>query len=86
MLLIVEGTLHRPVVDEGRRVASAWLGPMVDAGFVHGGWIDHGGTRLWMVVSAEDAAEAQERLADLPPARDGSVSFDLTPVEALRIS
>ena len=86
MLLIVEGTVHRPLAGERRRVASAWLGPMVDDGFVHGGWVDHGSTRVWMVVSAADETEAQERLADLPVARDGSVSFTVTPVEALRLS
>ena len=86
MLLIVEGTVHRRVVGEDRRAASAWLGPMADGGFLHGGWIDHAGTRMWMVVSATDESEAQERLADLPVARDGSVSFTLTPVDTLRTS
>lgn len=84
MLLIVEGTVHHPIAEESRRAASAWLGPMADSGFLHSGWIDRGGRRLWMVVSAADAAQAQERLSDLPVARDGSVSFTLTPVEALR--
>jgi hypothetical protein len=86
MLLIVEGTVHVPLSGEDRRAASAWLGPMADGGFLHGGWVDHPGTRVWMVVSATDETEAQERLADLPAARDGSVSFTVTLVEALRLS
>ncbi|HEV2931026.1 MAG TPA: hypothetical protein VGW74_20275 [Propionibacteriaceae bacterium] len=59
---------------------------MTDAGFLHGGWIDPTGNRLWMVISAPDLADAQQRLDHLPPAWAGSVSFALTRVEALRIS
>jgi hypothetical protein len=86
MLMIAEGTIHNPVTDQERRTAAAWLGPMTDAGFLHGGWIDATGHRLWMLISAADLAEAQQRLDDLPPAQAGSVSFDLTRVEALRTS
>ena len=40
MLMIAEGTLNRPVTDQEHRMAAAWLVPMLDAGFLHGGWID----------------------------------------------
>ena len=86
MLMIAQGTIHHPVTDQERRTAAAWLGPMTDAGFLHGGWIEANGHHLWMVISAADLAEAQQRLDDLPPARAGSVSFTVTRVEALRIS
>jgi hypothetical protein len=86
MLIIAQGTIHRPVTDHERRAAAAWLGPMTDRGFLHGGWIDPTGQRLWMVISAPDLADAQQRLDDLPPVRDGSVSFTLAEVDALRIS
>jgi hypothetical protein len=31
---------------------------MIDAGFLHGGWMDTTEHRLWMVISATDLAEA----------------------------
>ena len=40
MLIIAEGTLNHPVTDQKHREAAAWLVPMLDAGFLHGGWID----------------------------------------------
>ncbi len=86
MLMIAEGTIHNPITDQEHRTAAAWLGPMTDAGFLHGGWIEPTGHRLWMVISAPDPADAQQRLDDLPPAQAGSVSFTLTRVEALRLS
>ena len=86
MLMIAEGTLHHPVTHEEHRTAAAWLVPMLDAGFLHGGWIETTEDRLWLVISALDLAEAQERLDGLPFARDGSASFTLTRVKALPIS
>ena len=86
MLMIAEGTLNRPVTDQEHRMAAAWLVPMLDAGFLHGGWIDTTDNRLWLVISALDLAEAQDRLDGLPFARDGLVSFTLTRVRALPIS
>ena len=59
---------------------------MIDAGFLHGGWIDTTEHRLWMVISAEELAGALQRLDGLPFARDGSASFTLTRVRALPIS
>jgi hypothetical protein len=86
MLIVAEGTIHQPVGDQVRRAAAAWLGPMADAGVFHGGWIDERGNRLWMVLSATDLHEAQERIEDLPPVSDGLVSFTLAQVSALRFS
>jgi len=37
MLMIAEGTLHQPVTDQEHRMATAWLVPMLDAGFLHSG-------------------------------------------------
>ena len=85
MLMIAEGTLHHPVTDQEHRMAAAWLVPMLDAGFLHGGWIDTTEQRLWMVISATDLAEAQQRLDGLPFARDETASFTLTRVRALPI-
>jgi hypothetical protein len=86
MLIVAEGTIHQPVGDQSRRAAAAWLGPMTDAGIFHGGWIDERGNRLWMVLSASDLDEVQERLDNLPPVSDGSVSFTLAQVSAIRFS
>ena len=86
MLIIAEGTLHHPVTEQEHRMAAAWLVPMIDAGFLHGGWIDTADQRLWLVISAQDLAEAQQRLDGLPFARDGSASFTLTRVRALPIT
>ena len=84
MLLIAQGTVHHRVSDQDHRTAAAWLGPMTDAGFLHGGWIDLSGHHVWMVISAADEEEAEQRLSALPIARDGTVSFTFTRVEALR--
>jgi hypothetical protein len=56
MLMIAEGTLNHPVTQQEHRLAAAWLVPMLDAGFLHGGWIDTTEQRLWMVISATDLA------------------------------
>ena len=86
MLMIAEGTLDQPVTDQEHRMAAAWLVPMINAGFLHGGWIDTTDHRVWLVISAENLAEAQQRLDGLPFARDGLVSFALTRVRALPIT
>ena len=65
MLIIAQGTIYRPVTDQERRAAAAWLGPMTDAGFLHGGWIDPAGNRLWMVISAPDLADIRVALVHL---------------------
>ena len=86
MLMIAEGTLNRPVTQQEHRLAAAWLVPMLDAGFLHGGWIDTTEQRLWLVISATDLAEAQQRLDGLPFALDETASFTLTRVRALPIT
>jgi hypothetical protein len=86
MLMIAEGTLSRPVTDQEHRAAAAWLVPMLDAGFLHGGWMDTTEQRLWLVISASDLAKAQQRLDGLPFSQDGTASFTLTRVKALPIT
>ena len=84
MLFIAEGTIHRPLIGEERSAAQAWLGPMVDGGFLQNAFIDHPRSRMWMVVSSDSREDAHERLADLPIVRDATVTFVLTPVTAVR--
>jgi hypothetical protein len=86
MLILAEGTIHRPVADPERSANAAWLGPMVDAGMLHSGYLDETGSRLIMILSVPDLAEARERLGDLPVVRDGSVTFETSRVTALRFS
>ena len=86
MLMIAEGTLNRPVTQQEHRLAAAWLVPMLDAGFLHGGWIERTEHRLWLVISATDLDDAQQRLDGLPFARDETASFTLTRVRALPIT
>jgi hypothetical protein len=57
---------------------------MTDAGFLHGGWIDPAGNRLWMVISAPDLVEAQQSRRSPPGA--GRLGVTITRVDALRIS
>jgi hypothetical protein len=86
MLILAEGTVHRPVEGQERTAAEAWLGPMVDEGFLQAGYVDASGERVWMVISATDRAAAQRRLADLPVVREGLVSFRTTHITALRFT
>ena len=84
MLILAEGTIHRPVVGDQLAAVRAWLGPMADSGFLHSGYVDLVGHRLWLVVSSDTLAEAGELLNDLPVAQDGAVSFKLAHVSAVR--
>jgi hypothetical protein len=84
MLILVEGTIHHRVEGDARTAAQAWLGPMMDDGFVVDGFMDEAGDRLWMLLSSPDLAAAQQRLDDLPVQRDGSVSFESVVVTRLR--
>jgi hypothetical protein len=84
MLILAEGTILQPVAGDERAAVQAWLGPMVDGGFLQSGYIDAVGNRLWMVLSSPDLAYAMQRLGDLPVVRDGSVSFTTHTVAALR--
>lgn len=86
MLFLAEGRVQRPLEEPEQTVAGAWLGPMVDAGFLHSGYLDVAGGRVIMVLSAADRAEIDERIGDLPIVRDGMVSFTITPVTALRFT
>jgi hypothetical protein len=62
----------------------AWLGPMTDSGLLHSGWVDIAESRLWLVVSAADAEEVQQRLDNLPIVSNRQVTFTTTEVKALR--
>jgi hypothetical protein len=84
MLVIAEGTINRPLAGAEQTAAQAWLGPMVDGGFLQSAFIDREQKRMWMVLSSESKANAEQRLADLPVVRDGSVTFALTAVTAVR--
>jgi hypothetical protein len=84
MLILAEGTVHRPVEGDELAAVSAWLGPMVDAGFMQSGLINIVGDRVWILLSTTHIDSAKQRLADLPVARDGSVSFTVTKVTAMR--
>jgi len=86
MLFIAEGRLHQPIDAADHTIAAAWLGPMVDAGFLQAGYLDAGGQRVVMIVSAPDRREIDERLGSLPIVRDKKVSFAVSPVTALRFT
>jgi hypothetical protein len=84
MLVLVEGTIHRPLSETEGSAVEAWLGPMVDSGFLQSGYIDTASRRLWMLLTGEHLDDVQTRLNDLPVVRDGSCSFTAVPVRALR--
>jgi hypothetical protein len=84
MLILAEGTIHRPVVDDQLAAVRAWFGPMVDSGFLHSGHVDLAGERLWLLVSGASLADASQRLNDLPVVQDGAVTFTMVAVNAVR--
>jgi hypothetical protein len=84
MLILAEGSIHRPIEGSERSAVQAWLGPMVDGGFLQNAYIDGARLRLWMVLSSDTQADAERRLNDLPVVRDGSVTFALTHISAVR--
>lgn len=86
MLFIAEGKIHQPIEAADRRIAAAWLGPMVDSGFLQSGFLDTAGRRVLMVLSAPDEQAITARLNDLPIVNDGSVSFSVSHVTALRFT
>lgn len=86
MLYIAEGKIHQPIDGTDRKKAAAWLGPMVDSGFLQAGYLDAAGQRVIMVLSAPDADAISVRLGDLPIVQDGSVTFAVSRVTALRFS
>ncbi len=84
MLIMAEGTIHRLLVGEQQLSAQAWLGPMVDGGFLQNAYVDRARDRMWMVLSSESIEDARVRLGDLPVVRDGSVTFTMTAITAVR--
>jgi hypothetical protein len=86
MLFIAEGQIHQPIEAGEHKAAAAWLGPMVDSGFLQAGYLDAAGQRVVMILAAPDRLEIDERLADLPVVRDQKVSFTVSQVTALRFS
>jgi hypothetical protein len=61
---MAEGRINKLVDAHDHTVAAAWLGPMVDAGFVQAGDLDSAGRRVVMILSAPDRAEIDERLGN----------------------
>jgi hypothetical protein len=86
MLFIAEGRIRQPIEPDDHAVAAAWLGPMVDAGFLQAGYLDAAGQRVVMILSAPDRVEVDQRLGALPVVRDQKVSFTVSPVTALRFT
>ena len=86
MLFIADGQIHEPIDGDDHVVAAAWLGPMVDSGFLQAGYLDAAGRRVVMILSAPDRSDVDERLGDLPVVRDEKVSFTVSPVTALRFT
>jgi len=84
VLILAEGRIHRPVQGDELDAVRAWFGPMVDTGFMQGGYVDVAGSRLWLVLVSETLADADQRLDDLPVVSDGSVSFTTVRVQAVR--
>jgi hypothetical protein len=52
--------------------------------FLHSGYVDLAGERLWLVVSGDSPAEASKLLNDLPVVQDGTVSFNMVRVKVVR--
>ena len=86
MLIMAEGSIAHQLGDDGVAVIRAWLGPMVDAGFLQTGYLDSVHERVWMVLTSPDETSAVQRLNDLPMVRDGSISFTTTAVTGLRFT
>lgn len=84
MLILAEGTISQRVEGEERTAAQAWLGPMVDDGFLLDAYVDEVGGRVWMLLSSSDLRSARQRLNDLPVVRDGYVGFATTVVTKIR--
>jgi hypothetical protein len=82
----LQGRIHQPIGTVDHDIAAAWLGPIVDCGFLRSGYFDASGERVLMVLSAPDREGVDMRLNDLPIERKGAVSFSLSHVTALRFS
>ena len=86
MLILAEGTVRDPLTPDRRREIEAWLGPMMDDGFLRGGYVDPEGRRVWMVLAADTHLDVVGRLGDLPAVRNGLLSFTTTTVTPLRFA
>ena len=86
MLFIAEGQIREPIESGDHTVAAAWLGPMVDSGLLHAGYLDPAGQRVVLILSAPDRLEIDQHLSDLPIVRDQKVRFIVTQVTALRFT
>lgn len=86
MLILAEGTVREPLTPELRREIEAWLGPMMDDGFLRGGYVDAAGRRVWLVLSADTHLDAVGRLGDLPAVRSGLLSLTTTTVTPVRFT
>ena len=84
MLILAEGTLNRTATEAELASVYAWMGPMVDDGFLVSGYVDRKKLRLWLVISADSIPAARLRLSDVPMMSDGSVDVALTAVTAFR--
>jgi hypothetical protein len=84
MLIMAEGTISPDADCREDAVLEAWLGPMVDEGFIHNGYVRLADRRVWLVLSSPDLGDADRRLSDLPEVRNGSLAFTTTTVTALR--
>jgi len=84
MLILAEGTVSHSLEGDARTAAQAWLGPMVDDGFVVDAYVNEPGGRVWILLSSPDLRSARQRLNDLPVVRDCVVSFATTVVTKLR--
>jgi hypothetical protein len=51
MLIFAEGTVHQTLSDVERAAVQAWIGPMVDDGLTHGGYINIARDRVWILLS-----------------------------------
>jgi hypothetical protein len=86
MLFFAEGHFRQLMEPDERAVAAAWLGPMVDSGFLQAGYLDSGNQRVVMILSAPSRAEIDQRLSDLPVVRQRKVDFSVSQVSALRFT
>ena len=84
MMIMAEGKIHRELAKEEERQVSGWFGPMIDSGFLHSGYVDAAGGRVWMILSSPDLDQATQRLDDLPMVRNKSLSFSAVAVTSLR--
>jgi hypothetical protein len=51
MLIFAEGTVHQTLSDVERAAVQAWIGPMVDDGLMHAGYINIARDRVWILLS-----------------------------------